>query len=99
MAVPWLKCAPASSGEKKYYPEYESVVQLCRSHKIGFGEMYHMVLEASIKPAIMRRRMETNNRQEKKRKSEKTVETDYRGNSRSGIFRWGRQQPFIENGL
>ena len=44
-----VKVCTTSSGEKKYYPEYESVVQLCRSHKIGFGEMYHMVLEASHK--------------------------------------------------
>lgn len=44
-----VKVCTTSSGEKKYYPEYESVVQLCRSHQTSFGEMYHVVLEMAHK--------------------------------------------------
>ena len=36
-------------GKKKYYPEYDSLVRICRERGISYQEAYHMAVEACVK--------------------------------------------------
>ena len=44
-----VKVCVTPDGNKRYYPEYESVAELCHKYKMPFGEMYHIVAEAGKK--------------------------------------------------
>lgn len=41
-----VKVCRTMDGKTNYYPEYESVAQLCREHGVPFGEMYRTVLKS-----------------------------------------------------
>ena len=36
-------------GKKEYYPEYDSLVRICRESGISYQEAYHVAVEACLK--------------------------------------------------